>query len=73
MTPDQILVHYKAESLKLSTLTLKQEGTIKFFSAACMQSDGTTADLHRNELHSLLDAILDCEANKTTLMAQLSK
>jgi len=73
LTPDQVLVHYKAECLKLSILQLQQEGTIKFFSAACMQADGITADIHRNDLHTILDSILDCEANKTTLMAQLSK
>jgi len=73
LTGDQFTALYKAECSKIATLQLKHEGTLKFFAAACLEGDGIQADTYRSTLRSILDNILDCESQKSSLMQQLSK
>ena len=62
---------FKKESATILGLDLKREGHFAFFKAACYDSNGINADLQRQELHAILDQILDAEAEKISIMRRL--
>lgn len=49
----------------------RYEGAKRMFDAACLDGDGQRADLHRQELHAILDIVLDGTASTMMLTRQM--
>ena len=59
MNRDQILKAMQDEVLKSTVFQKRYEATMGLYQAACLDNHGQEADLHRQNLHALLDLMLD--------------
>lgn len=71
MNRSQILRAMHDEVVKSTVYQKRYEATIGLYQAACMDNHGQEADLNRQNLHALLDLMLDSLASVQMLQRQL--
>lgn len=71
MNRSQILRAMQDEVVKSTVYQKRYEATIGLYQAACMDNHGQEADLNRQNLHALLDLMLDSLASVQMLQRQL--
>lgn len=59
MTRDDALAQLAASQVQLILHTRKFDATRQLYDSACFAQDGIAAQRYRNELHLIMDAILD--------------
>lgn len=59
MNRTQILKAMQDEVLKSTVFQKRYEATMGLYQAACLDNHGQEADLYRQNLHALLDLMLD--------------
>lgn len=71
MNRTQILKAMQDEVLKSTVFQKRYEATMGLYQAACLDNHGQEADLHRQNLHALLDLMLDGLSTVQMLQRQL--
>ena len=71
MNRTQILNAMQDEVLKSTVFQKRYEATMGLYQAACLDNHGQEADLHRQNLHALLDLMLDGLSTVQMLQRQL--
>lgn len=71
MTRAQILQAMQDEVVKSTVYQIRYEAIIVLYQAASMGNHGQEADLHRQNLHALLDVMLDGLSTIQMLQRQL--
>lgn len=71
MNRTQILKAMQDEVLKSTVFQKRYEATMGLYQAACLDNHGQEADLHRQNLHALLDLMLDGLSTIQMLQRQL--
>ena len=59
MSPEQLLQALQDEGIKVQSIGQKYGAQTQLFQAACLENNGQQADAHREQLHALLDLLLD--------------
>jgi len=62
----------KKASAESEVYSKKYLAQLAMFEAACMENNGMAADAARQEMHSLIDHILDCNSTIQLLKRQIS-
>lgn len=74
MSPEQLLQALQAEGVQVQSIGQKYGAQTQLFQAACLENNGQQADAHREQLHVLLDLLLDsistCEMLKRQFLTQ---
>lgn len=71
MNRTQILKAMQDEVLKSTVFQKRYDAALHLYQAACLDNHGQEADLNRNNLHALLDLMLDSLASVQMLQRQL--
>lgn len=71
MNRAQIVQAMQEELLKDTVYQRRYEAALHLYRAACLDNHGQEADLNRNNLHALLDLMLDSLASVQMLQRQL--
>lgn len=71
MNRAQILKAMQDEVLKSTVFQKRYEATMGLYQAACLDNHGQEADLNRQNLHALLDLMLDGLSTVQMLQRQL--
>jgi hypothetical protein len=69
----EISAEIKKLTVLNSSLVMRRDGLTSFYTAACLSGDGVAADKHRQEIHAVLDEMLDCNARLMHLSRQIMK
>ena len=71
MNRAQIIQAMQEEVLKDAVYQQRYEAALHLYRASCLENHGQEADLNRNNLHALLDLMLDSLASVQMLQRQL--
>lgn len=70
MTPERILEALQETGLQAQTIGQRYAGQLNMFQAACLENNGQQSDEYRQNLHVLLDLLLDNIATSQMLQRQ---
>ena len=70
MNRAQIIQAMQEEVLKNTVYQRRYDAALHLYQAACLDNHGQEADLNRNNLHALLDLMLDSLASVQMLQRQ---
>lgn len=71
MSQERLIKALQEEALKCQATGQRYSGALALYQAACMENNGTVAEEHRQQLHVLLDMLLDSMATQQMLQRQI--
>lgn len=71
MTAEQLIKCYQKELLTMEAYLDRYSGLYRLYMGACLANNGKDADQYRQQLHNMLDSMLDSVAIVQTLRRQI--